>query len=364
MRTLFNLSACISVLLHGSAAFAQENSLTLPEQPNDNIELTLYSNPSLSDPAEVLAVFVGEVENCCENTLPIAGKYRVDENKVIFDPAFDFVKGQNYTISIREQGADKQDLQGFFIEPDQALTAPKVTQIYPSSVEIPENTLRFYVQFSAPMQPHVAIRFIKLVDENGTEDDAAFMSFKQELWSEDRTRLTLLMDPGRIKRGVAQNLALGPALLEGKRYSIVIHEGWPTANNGLSTQRYEKTFLVDKALRHLPSTNSWQIKAPKNQTRMPISITFDRQFDRHLLNKAINIFDVTGQAVAGDISVDEGETRWMFTPNQAWQTSSIRINVDAQLEDVAGNNFRELMDHAVTDKPHDIEQQTIVVELR
>ncbi|MBE1273410.1 hypothetical protein [Enterovibrio baiacu] len=362
-RTMLTLSVFIGVLLHGQAAFAQESSLTIPKQPSDNIELTVHSNQAVSNPSELLAVFVGAPEHCCDSRFPIAGKYRVDGNTVLFDPAFDFVKGQQYTISTRGQGADKPALEGFVIKPDQAFSSPQVTQIYPSGDDIPENTLRFYIQFSSPMQPHMATRFIKLVNENGITDDAAFMHFKQELWSEDRTRLTLLMDPGRIKRGVAQNLTLGPALLEGSRYSIIIKEGWPTANNGLSTQRYEKTFTVSKALRHLPSTNSWQIDAPETQTKGPLTLRFDRPFDQQLLKKAIRVLDSSGQIIAGNMTVDDNETRWQFTPDSVWQTDSIQIEIDARLEDVAGNNFRELMDHTVTAKARDVDQHTIVVKL-
>ena len=70
----------------------------------------------------------------------------------------------------------------------------KVTQIQPSSSQTPENTLRFYLYFAQPMKPNVAFNYIKLVNAAGEEDNAAFMKFKQELWSADRKRLTLLMD--------------------------------------------------------------------------------------------------------------------------------------------------------------------------
>ena len=86
----------------------------------------------------------------------------------------------------------------------------EVTAICPSAGTIPENTLRFYIHFSAPMQPHCATESIALVDAADVADGAAFMTFKQELWNEDRTRLTLLMDSRRIKRGVVKNVALGP----------------------------------------------------------------------------------------------------------------------------------------------------------
>ncbi len=44
----------------------------------------------------------------------------------------------------------------------------------------------------------------------------------EELWNQDMTRLTLFIDPGRIKRGVKPLEELGPSLEEGKDYELII----------------------------------------------------------------------------------------------------------------------------------------------
>jgi hypothetical protein len=46
----------------------------------------------------------------------------------------------------------------------------------------------------------------------------------------DMTRLTLFIDPGRIKRGVAPLEEIGPALHAGKRYTLEIDSGWHDAS--------------------------------------------------------------------------------------------------------------------------------------
>ena len=213
------------------------------------------------------------------------------------------------------------------------------------------------------MKPHVSTDFIKLVEANGTHDPAAFMAFKQELWNEDRTRLTLLMDPGRIKRGVAQNLTLGPALHEGRAYSIVVEDGWPGANGGQESLRFEQQFTVSQALRTLPDTNLWQFQRPRIATRDPLVIEFDRPFDLLLAQTAITVLDQEEQVVPGTVSVENFERRWRFQPEKVWTTETVLIVVDARLEDVAGNNLRELLDRYVDADVGSIDQKTIALDL-
>lgn len=343
-----------------SAVLAEEGSLILPEKPGDNVELSLQDASLDLDAPGILQVFVGSPENCCTGKSPIAGKYNVDGRTVTFDPAFDFVSGQIYTVQSYDETIGLAD---FTIAMDGDVPDPEVVAIYPSGKEIPANTLRFYIQFSTPMTPHMADNFIKLVDANGISDTAAFMSFTQELWNEDRTRLTLLMDPGRIKRGVAQNVALGPALLEGNHYSIVIEKGWPGARGGQETPRFEKPFTVSAALRHLPDIDLWQIQAPKMTTGKPLVITFDRPFDQQLVQTAITVRDEQGRRIPGAVSVKNNEQTWRFQPDEPWATPTIRIVVDARLEDIAGNNFRDLLDHSVGTDAQAIDQQMIDVDL-
>lgn len=342
-RTTLLLITCL-VSQVSSVALAQGGNLTLPDRPGDAVELTLSDALPESDLSDFLRVFVGPSETCCESRSPIAGTYRLDGQTVRFRPAFDFVTGQAYAV--QTSGAESS-LASFTIAAGGDSKMPEVISIHPSGPEIPENTLRFYIEFSTPMMPHMSDRFIRLLDADGATDAAAFMSFTQELWSADRTRLTLLMDPGRIKRGVAQNLSLGPALLEGRRYSIVIDEGWPSANGGRKLARFEHAFTVSTALRTLPDTRLWQIQPPRLATKEPLVIAFDRPFDQQLAQSAITVLDAEGQPVAGAVSISDSERRWRFQPDDVWSNSNLSIRVGTHLEDVAGNNFRDLLDHSV-----------------
>ena len=345
-----------------STTQADEGDLILPVEVGGNIELLLKDESAPIQPSDLLQVFVGDAENCCDGKSAIAGKYRIVGQKLIFDPSFDFVTGQSYTVSTRGKISNQpvsEQMTEFTIGAQSVVSSPEVIAIYPSGDEIAENTLRFYIHFSEPMQPHRSTEFIRLVDESGEPDLAAFMTFKQELWNEDRTRLTLLMDPGRIKRGVATNIDLGPALLAGNRYSIVIEDGWPNAGGGQELVKFEKRFTVSKSLRVLPNTDLWQFSHPRNATRDALKIIFDRPFDYQLAQNAITVRDDKENLISGTISIEDQEKTWSFVPDTAWESAEIRVIIDARLEDTAGNNFRELLDHSVDTDTRDIDEITI-----
>ncbi|MEM9582190.1 MAG: hypothetical protein AAGA08_03670 [Pseudomonadota bacterium] len=344
-----------------SVALAQEGGLILPDHPDDQIALTLPSAPPDGDLQQFLQVFVGSSETCCTGKNPISGDYQIDGDKLIFDPAFDFIAGQTYTVQSHGESAR---LTEFVIAAQDALSLPEVVAIYPSGPVLPENTLRFYIQFSTPMMPHRADEFINLLNANGEADTAAFMSFTQELWNADRTQLTLLMDPGRIKRGVAQNMELGPALLESDAYSIVVDGGWPGATSRQHISRFETSFTVTPALRTLPSVDLWDIDAPQTASTAPLTITFDRPFDQQQARSLITLHDADGHRIRGTVDLTDHEQTWQFTPDTPWSERDVQIVVDTKLEDVAGNNFRELLDHAYQADNAAADQTVIVMDIK
>lgn len=204
------------------------------------------------------------------------------------------------------------------------------------------------------MQPQVALDYIQLRDASGTVDAAAFMRFKQELWNEDRTRLTVLVDPGRIKREVATNVELGPALLAGQQYTLAVAGGWPSANAASVLPAFTKTFQVTEALRSLPDTDLWTVNAPCAGTPDPMLVTFDRPFDRHLLARALRLETEEGERVEGAITVAEAEHAVNFTPLDPWPAGDLVLIANPALEDVAGNNFRDLLDHIAGQQESDV----------
>ena len=63
---------------------------------------------------------------------------------------------------------------------------------------------------------------IRVRDGAGREIELAFLELDEELWDPSMTRLTLLIDPGRIKRGVKPLEDVGPVFEAGRNYSLSV----------------------------------------------------------------------------------------------------------------------------------------------
>src|SRR5262249_20228739 len=117
-----------------------------------------------------------------------------------------------------------------------------VIHVYPSASRLPENQLKFYLHFSAPMSRGEAYQHIRLLDAKGKPIDLPFLELDQELWDAEGQRFTLFFDPGRIKRGLKPREEVGPALEEGKRYTLVIDRAWSDAEGNPLKETHRKTF--------------------------------------------------------------------------------------------------------------------------
>src|SRR5262249_32882832 len=158
---------------------------------------------------------------------PVLGSYRIAEGDVIFQPRFPLRPGVRYRAIFR---AVQPELTATFEIPAvRSAPSTRVEQVYPTTDVLPGNQLKFYVLFSAPIQRAEAWRRIHLYDAAGTLVELPFLELQQEPWDPDYKRLTVLFDPGRIKRGLLPLQETGPAIEEGKHYSLVIDSAWTDA---------------------------------------------------------------------------------------------------------------------------------------
>jgi hypothetical protein len=95
-------------------------------------------------------------------------------------------------------------------------------RISPQAKVLPANTLRFYIHFPRPGEAHFDRDQLWLLNEEEQVVRDPFLVLSQELWSLDGRRLTVLMEPGRIKRGLGADPSHDPALVVGRTYSLVI----------------------------------------------------------------------------------------------------------------------------------------------
>ncbi len=262
---------------------------------------------------------------------PLFGAYAVEGNSLTFRPRYPLSSGVTYYAVFHPP--ESAPVEATFRGPEPVATPEaRVTAIYPSAPVLPANQLKMYLVFSAPMQSSDFWPSIRLIDQNGKPAYLPFVG--QELWNRDYTRLTLIFDPGRIKRGVKPNVDLGPVLVEGKRYTLIVEREFKDANGRPLAEPFRHEFAVGGDERRGIDTALWKISQPKAGTRDPLVVRFDRPMDYALLSDA---FQIPG--LPGLVTLGAGETEWRFQPAQPWTRGDHRIVIDMALEDLAGNRI-------------------------
>jgi len=307
-------------------------------------------NPPPAGWESVLSVYAGTGD-----VPALLGTYAVEAGELTFRPRFPLTPGMRLRAVFR--GAESR----FEIPTVAALTATtRVAAVYPSAGVLPENALKIYVFFSAPMQRGDSWKYLSLLREDGSKVDAPFLELDQELWDREQRRFTILFDPGRIKRGLASLAEAGPALEAGRTYTLVVHREWRDGRNVPLAGDYRKTFKIRPADRIPPDPANWKIAAPRAGTTSPVVITFPEALDFALLHHEIEIAGVTGS-----VAVGRGETEWRFTPDQPWKAGDHKIVIRTDLEDLAGNHILRAFDVDVFDPITPIlTAETITLPLR
>lgn len=142
-----------------------------------------------------------------------------------------------------------------------------------------------------------------------------------------------------MKRELVPRLEMGPALVEGNRYSLVIDENWLDANGKHLTEPFRKEFRVIAPDDKPPSVDSWKVTPPMADTSGPLEVLFPESLDHALLMRQLWIENDRGEIVPGSIHTTDAETRWQFTPQAAWLAGTYCLQVDTTLEDLAGNSL-------------------------
>ena len=209
----------------------------------------------------------------------------------------------------------------YLIEKPRAEPTTKITAVYPSGERLPENLLRFYIHFSAPMSRGEVYHHLKLIDTStGKPVHAPFLELEEELWSPDATRFTLFFDPGRVKRGLAPREMFGPVLESGKSYCLIIDKGWTDAAGNALRAEFRRTFRAGPADETMPDPKKWSVKPPRAGSEDALVVRFPEPLDHALLERVVGVRDPEGQGVHGHISIDEHETVWRFVPEALWRS--------------------------------------------
>jgi hypothetical protein len=173
-----------------------------------------------------------------------------------------------------------------------------------------------------------------------------------ELWDTARRRLTLLLDPGRIKRGLAPNAEAGYPLTEGVPVVLSVGRDFRDAGGRALRAVAERTYRVGPAVRRLLDPSRWRRTSPVAGSSDPLVVDFDRPLDHALLLSCLTVTLPDGTPVEGYTAAGAGEGSWRFVPRSPWAPGRHLVVVDPRLEDLAGNSLLRVFDRDLT-RPQD-----------
>ena len=283
------------------------------------------------------AVFPVRLETGRGTSSAILGTYKATGETLRFTPRFPFDRGRRY---IAEFHSGSITLASSHLMPAPSTAPVTVVRVDPSASVVPENLLKFYLHFSAPMKRGEAYTRTRLLDGDGRPLDLPFLELGEELWDRSGTRLTLLLDPGRIKRGLAPREELGPILEQGRSYTVEVQAGWPSAAGAALAEPHRRPFRVGPPDETQPRPQDWAITAPAAGLRNPLLVRSPEPLDAALFSTSLTLLDPGGAEVVGTVELREEATTWQFTPVAAWSAGDHVLVVADDLEDLAGNSVR------------------------
>jgi hypothetical protein len=289
---------------------------------------------------------------------PMAGRLERDGADLCFVPRFAFLDGTSYTVTV--EGASTAVL----VRPRPGRpAATEVTGIQPTAAEVPVNLLRFYVWFSAPMSEGYAAGQVHLARDDGSIIAGALLPAMHELWDASRRRLTVLLDPARIKRGLAGHQAAGYPLRPGEPFRLVVEDGFRDAQGLPLRVPAERRYEVGGEERRHVDPATWELAVPPAGTSEPLRVTFGRPLDHGLVARCLRVRGPGGTLIDGAAQAGPGGQSWRLAPSRPWAAAVHQLIVEPVLEDLAGNSVSRVFDRDLTrpeDQPRPARPVTIV----
>jgi hypothetical protein len=320
-----NTSERISIIWNdGRATGLSISHAILREIPNDSIRVL------------VEVKLAGE-----SGQIPISGEYTFQQSKLIFRPLIPLTRGMRYAIFARGQLLGE-------IEIERSTEVPELLAIYPSQDTIPENLLKIYLVFNIPMVENRSLQYVSLADREGNILPNTFLDLHPELWNEDGTILTLWLDPGRIKRDLQPNKSLGPPLISGEQYQVLVSAEWPDVQGATLGKLHAKNLIATSRDTSSPEPLKWKLYLPKAGTNQAFEANLGEPLDYMLLQSTIRLVDSGGSNVHGTTQISDKEKKFVFIPAKPWSSGKYRLEIETILEDLAGNNLNRLFDRDIT----------------
>jgi hypothetical protein len=263
----------------------------------------------------------------------ILGDFRISDD-IVFEPLIPFSRGLTYALFVK----DKKQTE-FSIPFADSTNAPRIITSYPQLDTVPENLLKIYIQFSHPMIESRSANYIKLV-KNGTDTlHDVFLDLQPELWNEDRSVITIWLDPGRIKRDLQPNLKLGAPLQQFVKYQLVVSKQWKDIDGRGLEKNYTWTFVTGFRDSISPDPVNWKMHLPKAASKEPLTINMNETLDHYLLMESLHVTDKNGVTIKGAFTGSHKDNTVSFTPAESWVAGNYTLQIASRLEDLSGNNL-------------------------
>ena len=290
----------------------------------------------------VLAVVPVAALRLGDEVVPTAGSWHREKDIARFTPRFTPVDGTIYAVITRRDAAEGWREHSRVTVPRLTVAHTTVVRsIDPGGDQVPANLLRFSMTFSTPMEEGSAEGHIHLRDAAGQDIPGALFSMTPEFWDRERRRLTVLLEPGRIKRGLRPHLLAGAPLAEGSTISLVVDAELRDATGTELAEGAHRTYRVGPALRTRVDPARWNIHWP-SPGHDQLIVRFDRPLDRALVRRYLRLIDEHGHPAPGRATLDNDASLWTFAP--AGPDRGRHLEIDSRLEDLAGNSVRRVFD--------------------
>lgn len=284
----------------------------------------------------------GQIEVCGSNLrvfrdgaeAPLFGSVTRFEELVRFTPALPFAAGEGYRVEVE---TSKGEWLTHSLRIPKVGGEPPTVSMLAADTVYPANALKFYLQFSQPMEQGVFLDRITLLRGDGRPVPGAFR--ETELWSPDGRRLTLWLHPGRQKAGVNLNMDEGPVLVEGELHALKIAAAWRSARGMEIGKEFSFTITVGPTDHQCPEPKQWRVTTPERGTYHALRIVFDEPLDPAMLRSAIQV-RMAGLELQGAVDLPPDARSWSFRPEDPWRPGDYDVTIDPLLEDLAGNNLQ------------------------
>jgi len=298
-------------------------------KPDDRLVFTVKSKGAKPEQLKVYVADDKKPPKDYADFNPLAGTAEATADGLRFTPRFPPQPGTKYRLIFDKFTAE------FTVAKVPPARPTEVLNIYPATEKVPENLLRVYLRFNAPMSRGEVYKFVKLLRDDGTEVKDAFLEIGEELWTADGLRVTLLFDPGRVKRDLKPREVAGPILETGKKYEVVVSKDWPDADGfPLKAEKRWKFAATDPDDTGIDPAK-WKLTPPDKKGAL--RVVFDKPLDHALVNRMVWV-EKDGKKLDLPMGVPDDATWADFGGgNSVWEPGKYKLVIDTRLEDVCGN---------------------------